>query len=109
MNNQIGNLPDYLQDFIMSCLWTFAKTMSEWPHEYIVQGRVDEDLFNQLVQFIRENGYKGVFYQKAITYYDHKEFIYWTMGAPIEETTIINRCKKDDSYEYRLNHDTLPK
>jgi hypothetical protein len=30
------------------------------------------------------------------------------MGAPINETTIINRCKKENSYEERLKNKTLP-
>jgi hypothetical protein len=34
--------------------------------------------------------------------------VYWTMGAPIEETTIINRCPKEGTYEYRLKMGTLP-
>jgi len=108
MNNQIDNLPDNLQDFIMSCLWTFAKTMPEWPHEYIVRGKVDEDIFMQLVQFIRANGYEGLFYRKTITYYDHNGLVYWTMGAPLEDTTIVNRCKKTETYQYRLHNGTLP-
>jgi hypothetical protein len=33
---------------------------------------------------------------------------YWTMGNPIEETTIINRCKKEGSYENRSRNRTLP-
>jgi len=31
------------------------------------------------------------------------------MGAPLEETTIINRCRKEDTYEYRLLNGTLSK
>ena len=34
--------------------------------------------------------------------------VYWTMGAPLQETIIINRCMKEDSYEYRLLKGTLP-
>jgi len=30
------------------------------------------------------------------------------MGAPVEETTIINRCLKEQTYEYRRDHNTLP-
>ena len=43
-----------------------------------------------------------------ITYYDEDGLVYWTMGAPLSETTIINRCKKENSYEYRLANGTLP-
>ncbi len=82
--------------------------MPDWPHEYIVRGRVDERLFLGLVRHIRAHGYEGSFYWKRITYYNEGDLVYWTMGAPIEETTIINRCRKEHSYEYRLTYDSLP-
>ena len=101
-------LPANLLKFIDTNQWTFAKTMPKWPHEYIVRARVDEDLFLQLVSHIRENGYEGKFYRKNITYFDEGGMVYWTMGAPIEETTIINRCRQEDTYENRLKMGTLP-
>jgi hypothetical protein len=100
--------PSVLREFIDSSQWTFAKTMPEWPHEYIVRGRVDENLFVQLVRHVRANGYEGKFYQKNITYFDAAGMVYWTMGEPLEETIIVNRCRKEDSYEYRLLKGTLP-
>ena len=102
-------LSDALREFIDSSQWTFAKTMPEWPHEYIVRERVDENLFVQLVRHIRASGYEGKFYRKSITYYDDDGLVYWTMGAPLEETTIINRCRKENTYGYRLLNGTLPK
>jgi hypothetical protein len=96
-----------LSEFINGLSWTFAKTMPEWPHEYIVRKNVDEGLFIQLVIFIRKNGYNGKFYTKNIPYLDYGGYVYWTMGAPLEDTTIINRCRKEDSYEYRLQRDFL--
>ena len=101
-------LPRALRDFVDTAEWTFAKTMPEWPHEYIVRGRVDEDIFVRLVNHIRANGYEGKFYRKIITYYNDRGMIYWTMGEPLEETTIINRCWKEDSYGSRLLKGTLP-
>ena len=108
MNNSLP-LPESLRQFVNSCRWTFAKTYARtWPHEYIVRDRVAEELFVLLVRHIRTNGYEAKFYRKPITYFDEEEMVYWTMGAPIEETTIVNRCKKEDSYEYRLRNGTLP-
>ena len=100
--------PTELLNFVNNQQWTFAKTMPEWPHEYIVRARVDECLFERLVRHIRTHGYEGRFYQKAMTYYDEGGMVYWTMGAPLEETTIINRCREVDSYENRLKNGTLP-
>jgi hypothetical protein len=98
-----------VKSFVNQEKWTFAKTYAAtWPHEYIVRDRVDEDLFVRLVWHIRTYGYEGRFYRKSITYFDEDGLVYWTMGAPIEETTIVNRCTKEQTYEYRLEHDTLP-
>ena len=101
--------PDEIKEFVNNTQWTFAKTYADtWPHHYIVRDRVDEKLFVKTVQHIRRFGYEGRFYKKKITYFDEDELVYWTMGAPIEETTIINRCTKENTYEYRLKMGTLP-
>lgn len=105
----IKSLPEELAEFINAEKWIYAKTMPKWPHEYLVRQNVDEALFVKLATFIRNNGYEGRFYNKPITYYDHEGRVYWTMGAPIDETTIINRCKKEDSYKSRLANGNLPK
>ncbi len=101
-------LPKALRDFVDSAEWTFAKTMPEWPHEYIVRGRVDEDLFVQLVRHIRQHGFEGRFYQRVLTYFAEDGLLYWTMAGAVEETTIINRCKEEGSYENRRKNGTLP-
>ena len=101
-------LPNILQEFIDSMQWTFAETMPEWPHEYIVRDRVDENLFLLLVQHIRSQGYEAKFYETTFTYYDNAGMVYWTMGAPLGETTIINRCRKEDTYESRRLRGALP-
>jgi hypothetical protein len=108
MSGNQSQLPRILQKFIDSTQWTFAKTMPDWPHEYIVRDRVDEDLFVRLVRHIREHGYQGKFYRRSITYYDTGGMTYWTMGAPLDKTVIVNRCKKEDTYEVRLLKGNLP-
>ncbi|MDY0354801.1 MAG: hypothetical protein RBR19_02900 [Sedimentisphaerales bacterium] len=101
--------PPEIKTFVNKEKWTFAKTYaSTWPHEYIVRERVDEGLFIRLVQHIRTYGYEGRFYRKPITYFDEDGMVYWTMGAPIDETIIVNRSKKEQTYQYRLKHGTLP-
>ena len=89
--------PDYdkLREMIARCQWTFAKTMPWAPHEYIVRGKcplADED-FVYFVNMQREHGVKehwGKYFHPYLYIDDYK---YWTMGAPIEETIIINRAK----------------
>ena len=105
----VEELQDELRTFIEKEKWTFAKTYaSTWPHEYIVRDRVDQGMFVLLVRHIRTHGYEGKFYRKPITYFDEDGLVYWTMGEPIEETTIVNRCRKADSYQSRLKNGTLP-
>jgi hypothetical protein len=94
--------------FIDNEKWTYAKTMPQWPHEYIVREQVDGNLFEQLARHIRANGYEGAFYQETFVYYEEDGMLYWTMGTPISEATIINRCRKESSYECRLRNGTLP-
>ena len=102
-------LNDKLCDFIANEKWTFAKTYADtWPHEYIVRERVDECLFVEFVLHIRKYGYEGQFYSKKIVYFDQDGYTYWTMGAPVEETIIINRTQKENTYEERLKNGTLP-
>jgi len=55
----------------------------------------------------RRPTYRGAA-QKKITYYEEDGLVYWTMGAPFDETTIINRCRNEDSFEYRSTNGTLP-
>jgi len=106
--NPSTTFPPALRDFVDTSKWIFAKTMLAWPHEYIARKSVDENLFIQLVLHIRTNGYEGRFYSKTLTYFDDAGLVYWTMGAPFEETIIVNRCRKEDSYEFRLQNNMLP-
>ena len=82
--------------------------MPEWPHEYIVRARVDEKLFKQLVRHIRTNGCEAPFYDEKYIFFEEGGMLYWTMGAPVNETTVINSCRKENSYECRLKNGTLP-
>ncbi len=101
--------PVHIKSFVDEETWTFAKTYAHtWPHEYLVRDRVADELFVQLVEHIRAYGYEGRFYHLRITYFDEDGLVYWTMGAPVEETVIVNRCTKEQTYEYRLKHGTLP-
>lgn len=98
-----------LRRFVDEVPWTFAKSYAEtWPHHYIVRRQVDGKLFAHLVEHIRRYGYEGRFYSKRMTYFEEDGLVYWTMGAPVDKTIIINRCPKESTYEYRLKHGTLP-
>jgi hypothetical protein len=84
-----------VEKFIDSADWVFAKTYAKTaPHEYAVREKYPclEDEFVYFVKFIREHGYTEEFWSKTYIYYDVGTYKYWTMGNPIDETTIINRA-----------------
>lgn len=93
MNNELNY--DKLREMIARCEWTFAKTMPFAPHEYIVRDRcpLTDEEFVYFVSMQREHGVKERWgkYNHPYLYID--DYKYWTMGAPMEETTVINRTK----------------
>jgi hypothetical protein len=83
------------REFIAARRWRFAKTMADTPHEYTVSGwNPDRAKFEEAVQFIRDNGYGQKFFSKIYLYYDVDGHQYWTMGAPMPVTILINRAAK---------------
>lgn len=75
--------------------WTFAKTMADMPHEYVVRGKTapPDDWFDWFVLLIREHGFKRTFGRRHYLYLRVGDHRYWTMGAPLAKTIIINRAK----------------
>lgn len=86
---------DKLRSMIAHCKWTFAKSMPFAPHEYIVKEKcpLTTNEFEYFVNMQREHGVKERWgkYNNPYLYID--DYKYWTMGAPLEETTVINRAK----------------
>ncbi len=93
MNNELNY--NKLRKMIANCVWTFAKTMPFAPHEYIVKHKctLTAEEFEYFITIQREYGVKERWgkYNNLYLYID--DYKYWTMGAPIEETTVINRTK----------------
>jgi len=77
---------------------------------------VDEGMFMDMVRHIRKHGHKAAFYRREYTYFQQDDLVYWTMVPdeadpewyPVEDETIINRCPIESTYDYRLEHGTLP-
>lgn len=97
------DLSNEIKSFIKSVSWTFAKTYAKtWPHEYIVQEKVDNSLFIAFARHIDTFGHDEYFYHKKITYFDHDGHVYWHME------NIINRCIDSETYWVRKKEDRLP-
>ena len=97
-------LKDTTKSFIEQSTWVFAKTYAEtWPHEYIVQEKVDNDSFLKLAEHIDKFGHKEFFYKKQMIYFTYGIHTYWHMG------NIINRCLNNETYQQREKEGRLPK
>ena len=96
-------LSESIKHFIKEQNWIFAKTYAEtWPHEYIVQERVDNKLFLEFANHIDQLGYEDYFYKMKQIYFDYNGFTYWHME------NIINRCVVKDTYHNRKKEGRLP-
>lgn len=84
--------PESILNFIEKNNWTFAKSMPKVPHWYVVRENCIDQDFVEFVNYIRLYGVPRRFFSKTYTYLDIDRYTYWTMGNPINETTIINRA-----------------
>jgi hypothetical protein len=90
--------------YIAQVRWQFARTMPQWPHEYTVRqwepGR--ERDFVEFAALIRRTGVVKPWPSDSArpryhhTYLELDGWEYWTMGEPLEETSVINRARLDD-------------
>ncbi len=103
LNKITLNLSNDLKKFIEEQKWTFAKTYAKtWPHEYIVQEKVDNKKYIKLAAHIDTQGYESNFYNTKQIYYDFNGYTYWHME------NIINRCVYKDTYHQREIDGRLP-
>ena len=77
--------------FVSQAEWTFARTMPHIPHEYTLRKNSPRDAFDAAVVLIREQGEVRPWRKYIHTYFDYDGWTYWTMGAPLHETILINR------------------
>jgi hypothetical protein len=82
----------------------FATTMPKNPHWYTLKktwgyGSGSKD-FERAVMIIREYGYTEYFYGTAYTLLNCNGYKFWTMGAPLEDTILINTAKLNYTTDY---------
>ena len=96
---------EFICDIIERSRWIFAKTMPKNPHCYMLRKGCDDSEFVRFVELIRQYGHCLIYNGTEYTVLDVGEWFYWTMGAPIEETILINRkeirLRKEDDYNGR--------
>lgn len=73
--------------------WRFATTMQDHPHSYTLRKMWTDEEFTAAVIFLRAYGYDSTFQRKTYRQINVNEHCYWTMGAPLAETILINRAR----------------
>ncbi|MCL2166636.1 MAG: hypothetical protein FWH49_05025 [Clostridiales bacterium] len=74
--------------------WTFAKTMPQCPHEYIVRGKTaDDNTYIAMFRTIEAHGVWGIWKNTRHQYLHPGDgHYYWKMTDDISESIIINRA-----------------
>ena len=90
----------WTRDFIRHRRWQEAVTYRDTaPHECTGRKWVPDEAgnvdFEQFVALIRRFGHADFYYRIRHLYWVVDEFKYWTMGWPVDETTVINRARVD--------------
>jgi hypothetical protein len=106
---QCDPFPDDVRRFVEETAWRFAKTYAAtWPHEYVVQNAENAPMVLALARHVFEHGIDGRFFAQIRKYHHEGGKVYWSMDSTPEDTTLINRCDEDQTYEARLAAGTLP-
>jgi hypothetical protein len=82
-----------MRAFALRNCWTYARTMPQHPHEYVVLWSASsENDFFRFAMTIRRQGYDEHFYRKKMRYLDVDRLRYWTMGDELTTTWVLNRA-----------------
>ncbi len=94
---------ELIAETLLSQSWKIAKTMPNNPHEYTLRMNwANDPLFDQVVQYIRANGEDFRFGKTTYKVLKLNGMRYWTIGAPIEKTILINRAEHFEATDYDL-------
>ena len=95
MANMDVETASFMRIFIKARRWQFAKTYARVaPHWYTVREWEPDgqEAFERFVMAIRNFGHDERFGGRVYRYLRVNGFKYWTMGAPVGRTIIINRA-----------------
>lgn len=86
---------EFCRNYIYVTRWQVAKSekYKDAPHEYTVKAwNPHRELeFEAFVRLIRRYGYSERFWKARYIYLDIDGYKYWSQGAPVWQTIIINR------------------
>lgn len=94
-------IEERIRGYINRCEWKWAKTFLTVPHEYIVrhQSALTDREFVDFVQAQRNYGTYQQWGRYNFPYLFIDGYKFWTMGDPIEKTTVMNRQKLFGEYD----------
>lgn len=83
----------FIERFVAERRWQFAKTMPTNPHEYTIrQWEPDrQDEFERFVELVHTEGFTAKWGTRYWPYLDVGEHTYFTFGAKLHQTIVINR------------------
>jgi hypothetical protein len=95
--------------------WTFAKTVPEVPHEYVVAPRgLAWPLFDDVVRYLHRNGRLARWGARYVHYYvEHDGRLYWVVGRHAVTVTrhgkpfMVNRERVEHSTNRWLDTDPM--
>lgn len=100
---------DELKAYVNGLIWNPVRRDGEiWPHEYISPGQGDAALFDRLVAYIRLLGHEGMLGQRHVTFFNDSGMIYWIVSDGVEGGHLVNRCSREQLWEYRMEYGALP-
>jgi hypothetical protein len=83
---------ELVQQWLEGQNWIFAKSRAANPHWYCLRRNAgDEATFEQVVEHLREYGSPYVWWGSTYLQYPAGRYAYWSMGASVENTELINR------------------
>ena len=81
--------------FVAATLWTYAKTMPRWPHEYVMRRTDNAAEFDEAARYVHQAGVPIRLRAQHQDYLDVDGWCYWAMGDPGGPDDIINRTRPE--------------
>ena len=80
-----------IENFIDLIPWTFAKTMPEIPHYYVVRDNLapqDKEKFDAFTKYINDRGYSDIFDSKEYKYLKLGNYKYWVIDNVLNRASL---------------------
>lgn len=93
------------KQYVDTVQWTFAKSYAQKsPHWYTIKAHRPDlfERFEEALVFIRKFGADENYYGTKFVCFYFEGHKYWTMGAPVWETILINRTDRESCDRFSI-------